>query len=311
MIFNKKSYFRETNKIPMKKLLKEPLFHFLLLGLGLFILFGWVSDRTDSAETIVIDDYDMNNLIASWEMQWKRLPTHEELKSLVDQNIRQEVLYQEALKMNLDHNDQIIKRRLAQKMKFLSNDLATVKDPSGEELQAYLDENLEEYMLPAVYSLYQVSFSHDYHKNPKEKALISLEKLNGLDPESAEKLGDPLPFEFLLDKVDVVQLDRIFGMNFTKGLEVQSLGTWSGPVRSGYGWHLVYITEKKPPEAPEFEMVKNALKRDFEYENQKKVNDQIFYELKKNYEVIFELDPEKFDQAYIDFLNGLENEEIE
>ena len=113
----------------MKRLFNEPLVHFLLLGLGLFILYGLVSDRRDDTQTIVIDNYDMDNLIASWEMQWKRLPSHDELKSLVEQNIRQEVLYQEALKMNLDHNDQIIKRRLAQKMKFLSNDLATITEP--------------------------------------------------------------------------------------------------------------------------------------------------------------------------------------
>lgn len=291
----------------MKKLFTEPLLHFLLLGLGLFILYAWVSDETDSAETIVIDDYDMNNLIASWEMQWKRLPTHEELKSLVEQNIRQEVLYQEALKMNLDHNDQIIKRRLAQKMNFLSNDLATIKEPSDEELRAYLEQNLENYLLPAVYSLYQISFSHDYHKNPKKMAESTLEKYGHLEPDALQQKGDPLPFDFFLDGIDVDRLDRTFGMNFTKGLEAQGMGSWSGPVRSGYGWHLVYITEKRGPEAPEFEQVKNALITDFEYEHQKKVNEQIFNELKKNYDVVFDLDPEKFDQAYVDYLNGLEH----
>ena len=292
----------------MKKLLKEPLLHFLLLGLGLFILYGIVSERTDSAETIVIDDYDMNNLIASWEMQWKRLPTHEELKSLVDQNIRQEVLYQEALKMNLDHNDEIIKRRLAQKMKFLSNDLATISEPSDEALQAFLEENLESYLLPAQYSLYQISFSPDYRKNPKDDASTTLEKLKNLAPELAEKYGDPLPFDFFLRDQDANQLDRNFGMNFTKGLEALDMGAWAGPVRSGYGWHLVYIVDKRAPEVPEFDVIRAALVRDYEYENQLKINDQIFNELKKNYEVVFELDPEKFDQAYVDFLKGLEND---
>src|SRR5210317_959104 len=151
----------------MKNLLKEPLFHFVLIGFGLFLLYGWVSERNDSQETIYFDDYDMNNIIASWEMQWKRLPTDEELKSLVEQNIRQEVFYQEALKMNLDHNDEIIKRRLAQKMNFLSNDLATLKDPTQEELLSYYDDNKEKYMLSPVYSLYQVSFRSDSRDNAR------------------------------------------------------------------------------------------------------------------------------------------------
>ena len=145
----------------MKKLLKEPLIHFVLIGFGLFVLYGWVSDGNDSPDKIYFDDYDMNNLIASWEMQWKRLPTDEELKSLVRQNIRQEVFYQEALKMNLDHNDEIIKRRLAQKMNFLSNDLAKLKEPSDQDLMSYYDQNKEKYMLSPVYSLYQVSFRSD------------------------------------------------------------------------------------------------------------------------------------------------------
>ena len=88
----------------MKKILKEPLVHFLCIGLGLFILYGLVNKDVDDEETIVIDDYDMKNIIASWEMQWKRLPTDDELKSLITQNIKQEIFYQEALKeLNSDN----------------------------------------------------------------------------------------------------------------------------------------------------------------------------------------------------------------
>ncbi len=114
----------------MRKILKEPLFHFLLLGALIFALYGIVNRKTDDEGTIIIDDFDINNIIASWEMQWKRLPTDEELKNLIQQNIKQEIFYQEALKMNLDHNDEIIKRRLSQKMQFLSNDLASMNEPS-------------------------------------------------------------------------------------------------------------------------------------------------------------------------------------
>jgi hypothetical protein len=100
----------------MNKLVKEPLFQFLLIGLGFFILYGLVNKQNNREDTIVIDTYNVNNIIASWELQWKRLPTDEELKSLIQQDIKQEIFYREALKMNLDHNDEIIKRRLAQKM---------------------------------------------------------------------------------------------------------------------------------------------------------------------------------------------------
>ena len=140
----------------MKKLLKEPLLHFMLLGFLIFVLYGIVNKENDSESVIMIDDYDMDNIIASWEMQWKRLPTDEELKSLVDLNIKQEIFYQEALKMNLDHNDEIIKRRLAQKMQFLSNDLATLNEPTDEELKKFYDANFEDYLTSAEYSFYQI-----------------------------------------------------------------------------------------------------------------------------------------------------------
>jgi len=288
----------------MKKLLKEPLFHFVLIGLALFVLYGWVSDRNDSQETIYFDDYDMNNIIASWEMQWKRLPTDEELKSLIEQNIRQEVFYQEALKMNLDHNDEIIKRRLAQKMNFLSNDLATLKEPSEDELKEYYRENQEKYMLSPIYSFYQISFRSDSRNNPQADAQQFLEKIKGQVPEALKEPGDRLPFPYYFESTDRYELDRQLGMEFSRALENLDTVLWSGPVRSGFGWHLIYVTEKIPARAPAYESIIKELKRDFEYENQRKINDQVYNELRRNYEIEFDLDPEKFDAAFVEYLKS-------
>jgi len=288
----------------MKNLLKEPLFHFVLIGFGLFLLYGWVSDRNDSQETIYFDDYDMNNIIASWEMQWKRLPTDEELKSLVEQNIRQEVFYQEALKMNLDHNDEIIKRRLAQKMNFLSNDLATLKEPTEDELRKYYKDNLEKYMLSPVYSFYQISFRSDSRADPQTDARQFLEKIKDSAPQTLSDSGDRLPFPYYFETIDSQGLDRQLGMEFARSLEGLDTGIWAGPVRSGFGWHLVYLTDKIASRAPVYEDVVNELKRDFEYENQRKINDEVYGELRRNYEIEFDLDPEKFDAAFVEYLKS-------
>jgi hypothetical protein len=288
----------------MKNLLKEPLFHFVLIGFGLFLLYGWVSDRNDSQETIYFDDYDMNNIIASWEMQWKRLPTDEELKSLVEQNIRQEVFYQEALKMNLDHNDEIIKRRLAQKMNFLSNDLATLKEPTEDELRKYYEDNLEKYMLSPIYSFYQISFRSDSRADPQADALQFLEKIKDSAPQMLSDSGDRLPFPYYFETIDSQGLDRQLGMEFARSLEGLDTGIWTGPVRSGFGWHLVYLTDKIASRAPAYEDVVNELIRDFEYENQRKINDEVYGELRRNYEIEFDLDPEKFDAAFVEYLKS-------
>lgn len=291
----------------MKNILKEPLVHFLLFGLGLFILFGLVNKKNDGGDTILIDDYDMKNIIASWEMQWKRLPTDEELKSLIQQNIKQEIFYQEALKMNLDHNDEIIKRRLAQKMQFLSNDLATISEPTEEELEKYYDEHVEEYKTPYSYSLYQIIFSPDQRKDPKNDALILLDRIKNKTPDQLEGQGDPMPFPYAFNQVDASELKRQLGNKFSEELPNLPISQWAGPILSGFGYHLVYIVKRTPPQKPELVSIKDEILRDFEYEKQRKLDELIFQELKKKYQVEFNLDPDKFDEAFVDFLRNDEN----
>ena len=292
----------------MSKIFKEPLLHFIVIGALFFVLYGWVNDEQNSEETIYFDDYDMDNLIASWEMQWKRLPTQEELKSLVDLNIRQEIFYQEALKMNLDHNDEIIKRRLAQKMQFLSNDLAAFREPTREDLQEYYETNVDKYLSPFEFSFYQIVLSPDYRENPAADAEKLLKEFGAYGPETLEGKGDPLPFPYDYENTDAETLSRQLGMQFTRGLETVDIGKWTGPIQSGFGMHLVYLKKRKDPKRPPFESIKRELTRDLEYETQQKMNDLVFEELKKNYRIEFDLDPEKFDQAYVDYLNGKETE---
>ncbi|MGI9530739.1 peptidyl-prolyl cis-trans isomerase [Lutimonas sp.] len=287
----------------MKKILKEPLVHFLLIGLSLFILYGLVNKDTDDAETIIIDDYDMKNIIASWEMQWKRLPTDEELKSLILQNIRQEIFYQEALKINLDHNDEIIKRRLSQKMQFLASDIASLNEPTDEDLKAYYQENLENYKSPYTYSLYQIIFSPDYRNNPKTDAENTLTQIAGVSPEKVKSLGDNMPFPYQYSKVEESDLSRELGMNFSESLRSIDSLSWTGPIKSGYGYHLVYIVEKEAPLPIAFEFIKKEVLRDYEYEKQRLLEEEIFNEYRKNYQIQYELDPDQFDQSFIDYLN--------
>ena len=131
----------------MKKILREPFVHFIVIGIALFFLYGLVNKNTDSKNTIIINDFDLENIISSFEMQWKRDPTEQELQNIINQNIKQEVFYQEALKMNLDHNDEIIKRRLSQKMQFLSNDIAALSEPTDEVLKRYYKKKSKKYLI--------------------------------------------------------------------------------------------------------------------------------------------------------------------
>lgn len=295
----------------MKTLLKEPLFHFLLMGIGLFIIYGIVSNDQTNEETIVINDFDVDNIIASWEMQWKRLPTDEELKSLILQNIKQEIFYQEALKMNLDHNDEIIKRRLSQKMQFLSSDIASLNEPNDDEILAFYKDNVASYMSHNSYELYQIIYSLDYHNNPKAKAENMLQSISQQDPKMAENLGDKMPFPFYFKSIDESELNRQLGLNFTDELEKLEVNQWTGPIKSGFGYHLVFIADKKESAPIPFNEIQADVLRDLEYENQKKMNEMIFEEFRKNYSIEYDLNPDKFDDSFIEFLKNNEVNNID
>ncbi len=286
----------------MKKLFKEPFLHFILIGFAMFLLYGLVNEKTDSKNTIVINDFDVNALISKWEMQWKRPPTEEELQQLINLNIKQEVFYQEALKMNLDHNDEIIKRRLSQKMQFLSNDIAAMIEPTDEDLKNYFKEHSDKYLLPPSYSLYQITFSPDKRKDNYKDALETLKQFPNASFEEMKNLGDDLPFSYYFKNINAHELGLQLGSKFPKGLKKVAINQWEGPVPSGFGYHLVYITQKKAPESPAFEAVKKAVLRDYEYDKQQEIDESIYRELKKKYSIDIDIKSEDFDPKFVEYL---------
>jgi len=107
------------------KLLREPLVHFLVIGAAIFVLFGLMGQRDveDKERAITITSGEINWLTDAWKMRWNRPPTEKERKGLIDQYLREMILYREAVAMGLDKDDTVIRRRLAQKLEFLSQDL--------------------------------------------------------------------------------------------------------------------------------------------------------------------------------------------
>jgi len=286
----------------MKKILKEPFFHFILIGLALFLLYGLVNNKTNSKNTIVINDFDLNNIVASWKMQWKRPPTEKELQNLINQNIKQEIFYQEALKMNLDHNDEIIKRRLSQKMQFLSNDIAAMIEPTDDDLKAYYKEHANKYLTPPSYSLYQITFSPDNRKDNYKDALETLEQFPNATFNEMKNWGDALPFNYYFEDINANELGLQLGSKFPEVLKNLETGMWVGPIPSGFGYHLVYITFKISPQLPDFDLIKKGILRDYEYDNQKEINELIYKELKKKYDIQIDITSEDFDPKFIKYL---------
>lgn len=269
----------------MKKLFKEPLLHFFVLGALLFALYSLVNKDTKDDE-IIVDNADIEYMTELWRMQWQRAPNLEELKGLINKYINQEVLYREALRMNLDHNDEIVKRRLAQKMEFLSQDLTGLIAPASEEnLIEYFNKHKEKYATPYRYTMYQIVFTPDNHEIPLEKAKAVLNNYNSLAPMEMKNHGDNFPLDYALKDVDAFYINREFGEKFSKQLETLETNRWIGPVSSGFGQHLVYIESKTAPRIPEFKNVETVVKRDYEYDMEKEGQEAILRTLKNNYKI--------------------------
>ncbi|NMM48281.1 peptidyl-prolyl cis-trans isomerase [Marinigracilibium pacificum] len=278
----------------MKRFLKEPFLHFVLIGFAIFIVYALTVDDNDSENAIIIDNSDISHMVSIWELQWQRKPTTEELSGLISKTLKQEIMYREALKMNLDHNDEVIKRRLAQKMDFITSDVsAMVNNPTDKDLKNYYNKYSERYMRPAQYSFYQICFTFDNHSDPVNQAKSVLEEHGNVSIEEFTKLGDPLPFPFYYESIYANKLNSELGGNIAETMEGLPLNQWTGPVESGFGTHLVYITEKIEPQLPSFTQMKDVIKRDYDYDMEQESREKIYENLKSSYNIKLEADINK------------------
>jgi hypothetical protein len=257
---------RETQLSSIKRWLREPLVHFLLIGLGLFIIYGVLNpgqDQKGSLNQIVLTEDDLQQLQIVFTAQWQRPPTPEELAGLINSRVREEILYREALALGLDKEDTIVKRRMAQKMEFLAEDLSDLREPTTEELRAWFEKNSQQFTLPARITFRHLYFSPDLRgERTHVDAMHALSELAGKSEDWAavNDQADPFMFQDYYGDRTPEQLVKEFGPNFAQSLFQMKPGSWQGPIQSGYGWHLVWIDSITPSRVPEFEEVEADVK---------------------------------------------------
>ncbi|MEN9685857.1 MAG: hypothetical protein RLZZ28_1643 [Bacteroidota bacterium] len=286
----------------VRGILKQPLFHFFFIGALLFALYYLVNPAPNNRETIVINDEQLTRLQLVFEKEWNRKPTEEELKGLLTRYIQQEVYYRKALRMHLDENDEIIRRRLEQKLRFVTNDMANLVEPNAEDLQKFYAANKSRYLEPKKYSFTHIFFSPDKRKNPEEDArrvLKSLPPLPDNNPAEWIKKGDLFPFASEVDSLSAKELDQSMGDGFSAKLDTMPIGKWVGPVVSGYGSHLIFIKEIKVPAEKNFSLIRESLLRDYQYQLQNDYNTRLFNEFRKDYTIEFNVKDPKFDKQLL------------
>ena len=274
-----------------ERALREPIVHFLVIGLALFGLSGWMNrGRTISGNyQIVLTLDDLKQLDVSFVSQWHRQPTPDEFRGLVESFIREEVLYREGLAMGLDKDDTIVKRRMAQKMEFLSEDVARAHEPTTRELKEWYGKNSPKFALPDRATFRHLFFGFDRRgQNAQVDAVSALAKLAGAPENStlARTLADPFMFQDYYGDRAPDQLAKEFGPTFALGLYKLKSGMWQGPIESGYGWHLIWIESIIPGRVPAFEEVEPDVKTAW-LADQKAIEWQKAYEkMRAKYEVV-------------------------
>ncbi len=266
------------------RLLKEPLFHFFLIGAAIFVWFHLVAPEAEAVEdidTIAIDENDVALLSAQFEARWKRRPSDAELQALVDASIREEVLVREARKLGLDRGDTVIRSRLSQKMDFLSEAIATSVVPDDEELEAFLQENSERYATSAKAAFIQVFLGEKPGDAEIEQALTALRTEQEPDGLGSSTL---LPASMPMTATRVI--DSVFGNGFSEGLTTLDVGEWTGPIRSGYGVHLVKVVAIEPSQLPPLAEIHGVVLRDWRRAASEDLAQAQYEALARNYEIV-------------------------
>jgi parvulin-like peptidyl-prolyl isomerase len=277
------------------KFFREPLVHFLLIGAGLFLLFGWRSgpaslpagqNNPQSAKITVTQD-DIDQTTATFTKTWQRPPTEEEAKGLVEDLVRNEIYYREALAIGLDRDDGVIRRRMRQKMEFILEDITAQVDPTDEDLRAFMKKHPDSYLVDPHISFLQVYVNTARRgKNAGTDALEILAKLNaGADPDS---VGDPFLLASEVPLSPLWDISKQFGEPFSRKLLALKPAAWSGPIQSGFGLHLVFVRKHVGGQMAELKEVRETVRRDWMAERQKELKDAAYAKLRERYVVIVE-----------------------
>jgi hypothetical protein len=274
----------------MRRLLKEPLLHFLLLGAALFVAFSLLSGRDRPGdEAIVVSAGKIEHLAALFARTWQRPATRVELEGLIRDYVREEAAYREGMAVGLDRNDTIIRRRIRQKLEFVAEDLASQIAPSEEELAAYLTANPDRFRVDPRLTFRQIYLDPKERRDSVEMdARELLITLNGDPAVDARTLGDALLLEHGYADVSQRDVANLFGHRFAAAVADLEPGAWRGPIESGYGVHLVFVEERSGSRLPDLDEIRAQVEREWANARRMETTERFYTDLVDRYEVVIE-----------------------
>ena len=271
----------------VRTLLGEPMLHFLLIGIALFAAYQWMAPVDSEVRHIVITQGVVDDLVTQHVAARGREPSSTELNHLIESYVRDEILYREGVRLGLDRDDIVVKRRVRQKIELIAEEDASTRAPTDADLSAYLTANQARFVQPAILTFEQVFLGQPTSGPGVVHAVaVTREGLrNGTDP---EKLGKPtlLPYRMTLTPADLVARD--FGASFAAALEKVPVGEWVGPIDSSFGAHYVRVSDRTPAAAPQLAAVRDHVVREWENERRQRARNDAYTKMRGEYQVSIE-----------------------
>lgn len=270
--------------------LREPLLHFLLIGLALFVAYDRFGPAGGDGERIVVTRSTVDELSRQFAARWLRPPTEQELSGLVDTWVREEIYYREGLVLGLDREDPVIKRRLRQKLEVMQEESLGGDAPTDAVLEGYLRRNADRFREPARVTFEQVFFSGSAPVAEVERSVAAARQAleRGADPAA---LGQSTMLAQRLDDTPMDIVSRDFGAGFAARLAELPTGTWEGPIASAYGAHLVRVSVRRSGTLPPLEQIRPAVIREWESERRREAATQAYAEMRSRYRIEIEAKP--------------------
>ncbi len=271
------------------RLAKEPVLQFLILGGAFFITYAtFAPPEAPPREEIVITAARVESLTANFERAWRRPPTEQEREGLIEDYLTEELMYREALKIGLDRDDLVVRRRMRQKVELLLGDALAAALPGEEALRAHYEAEKKDYRTPDRLSFQQVFLGplNDAERPTEWDDLVK--RMNGDQQFDFASIGAPSLLPPAMNAASTRDIDRSFGADFSASLIDLPVGAWAGPVSSSYGRHLVRIETVSPGEIPSFEDVRETVSRDLQYQREREARDELIDRLKQSYDISIE-----------------------
>lgn len=293
-------YYAKTDSlIQTMRILREPLFHFLILGALVFGFYLALRGNDTVADNIIhVSPDKVENLAALFQRTWQRPPRAEELEGLVNDYLREEVIYREGVAMGLDQNDTVIRRRIRQKLEFVIEDMMRGPDPDDSVLEEFLADQSERFRIPPRYSFQHIYFSPE--RRGEDALGDAKDVLQRLQEENAGArsidTGDPIMLDSAYQLLSPHDISRLFGNPFAENFERLAVGQWHGPLKSGFGFHLLRIDEKVPGRTPALGEVRGQVVREWDTVRRDEARESFYEELLARYQIVVEY-PESVDST--------------